>query len=42
MDLSIDYKDIVDKVIKINNRLYKLYLERNKRRNLNNYIYRGY
>jgi hypothetical protein len=42
MDLSIDYKDIVDEVIKINNRLYKLRLEWNRRCNPNDYIYRGY
>jgi hypothetical protein len=42
MDSLIDYKDIVDEVIKIDNRLYKLYLERNGRRDLNDYICRGY
>jgi hypothetical protein len=42
MDPLIDYKEMVDEVIKIDNRLYELKLERNGRRDPNKYIYRGY
>jgi hypothetical protein len=42
MDLLTDYKDIVNKAIKINNRLYELKLKRDSRRDPNKYIHRGY
>jgi hypothetical protein len=42
MDPLTDYKRMVNEAIKIDNRLYELRLERNRRRNLVEYTRRGY
>jgi hypothetical protein len=42
MDPPTDYRDMVDEAIKIDNRLYELKLERDGRRDPNEYVRRGY
>jgi hypothetical protein len=42
MDPPTDYKKIVDEAIKIDNRLYKLRLKRNRRRDPVEYTRREY